>query len=388
MKTVGDLKSSVAGILSGLNLNNVTNLNGAIERAARTLVQKADIIEATGRQNFTLYDGVYDYLAPSTIFGGALLDFRPKGDDRQFNDYVYRKPIELFDRTKHFLPNGASITLEYDKGVGRLRLVSARTKLKAVLDGCSTTKWTGSGSASTPVLDYTTFYNSPAALRFNLSASASGNISRTLESQVDLSTDNYEGVGVVFIAVWLPSATAFTSIGIKLGNDATNYVDISDTDAFLGSFVANDWNIIALNLASATETGTVDWSKIDYAQIYFNTDAMAQSNVRLGALWVSLPVQYELIFQSAAIFMTTGSNPSLTISDDNDSILLNDAAYTLFEFESALAILFQMGGTLSSPMVQNIKATLHGSGADIGLYAHYRGDNPSEKLRVIGSYYD
>ena len=82
MYTVSQYKDSVAGILSGINLLKVADLNGAIERAARTLVQKADIPEASNIQNITLYSGVFNYPCDTRIFGTAITDIRPQGNTR------------------------------------------------------------------------------------------------------------------------------------------------------------------------------------------------------------------------------------------------------------------------------------------------------------------
>lgn len=82
LKTVSQYKDQVAAILSGMNLNSVTDLNGTLERAARTLVQKADIPEASGIQNITLYSGVFDYECDTNIFGTAIVDIRPQGVSR------------------------------------------------------------------------------------------------------------------------------------------------------------------------------------------------------------------------------------------------------------------------------------------------------------------
>ena len=78
MKTVANLKDSITGLLSGTNLDNVNNLNGCLERATRSLVQIVKCPEATGRQLYSVYDRVYNYPAPLSIFGGSLIDFRPQ----------------------------------------------------------------------------------------------------------------------------------------------------------------------------------------------------------------------------------------------------------------------------------------------------------------------
>ena len=383
LKTVGNLKDSVAGLLQGINLNNVTNLNGAIERAARTIVMQADLPEATGRQSVTLYNGVYDYLAPSSIFGGYFIDLRPQGITRPIWNYANKKPIQQFDRTKLSLQNGTMVTFENNMGVPIMRVVETTSRIKATLDSMSeTTGWTAT-TATNLSEDLAIYYQAPSSIRFNLPASSSqGYIEKSI-STVDLT--DYEGVGVVFLAVYLPSSTAITSIGIRLGSDSSNYFDISNTQGMLGAWKANEWTLIALDLSSATETGTVDITHVDYARIYVNYDGTALTNVRIGSFFISMPAPYELIYGTAAIFKVNNTL-SNTITDDNDEIVLNDASYVLFEYEIALTIAIQSGGTLSSGLVQMYRTMLYDP--NTGLYARYRSNNPSQQVREVGNYYE
>ena len=219
-KTVSNLRDSVSGILTGINLNSVQNLNGAFERAARELCTLIYVPEASGKQAITLYDGVFDYATPTTIFGGSLVDFRPQGMSRTANDYVLKQPIAVFDRTKAYLQNGYQMTFEYVKGVGRVRIVSAKPTPRIELDSMTeTTGWTAAGSASGLTKDTTVFWEEPAALRFTLTGSSAGTLTKTITSQ-DLT--DYTGVGVVFLAIRTPSASSLTSIEIRIGSDASN----------------------------------------------------------------------------------------------------------------------------------------------------------------------
>lgn len=387
MQTVADLKDSVSGLLSGTNLDNVTGLDKAIERAVRTVLQQADVPDVIEKQAYTLYDGITDYLAPTNIFGGALLDFRPQGNNRTTMDYVYKKYIAEWDRSKNILPNGYSITFEYEKGTGIARIASPNTQPKIILDTCDdVTGWAVGGDASSLLQDKTVFYEEPSAIRFNLNASgAQGTLTKTIQSQ-DLT--DYEGVGVVFLAVRLPSATAITSIGVKLGNDASNYFDVSNTTGFLGAWKVGEWTIIKLDLSLATETGSVTITAVDYLNIYVNYDGTALTNVYLGACFISLPAHHEMLFYSSAVFLNDTTNVlAKTIGDDNNYIVFNDSAFTLLELETALTILLQNGGSIAEGLGQTYHSKLHGSGNDLGLYALYRSDNPSQEIKTVGNWY-
>lgn len=386
MKTVGDLKDGVAGLLTGTNLNNVTNLDGVLERAARTLAQQIDAPDASAKEAITLYNGVYNYLAPESIFGSALNDLRPQGNSRSSFDYVYKQPIELFDRTKAILPNGYQVTFEWDKGVPIIRIAQNKAQERVILDNMTDDDgWVASGTASNLIVDETVFYDAPASLRFALTGSGTGLLTKTLNNTLDIS--EYEDVGVAFLVMRIPdgaTATNLTSVSIKIGSSDSNYDSVSDTEGFLGAWRAGEFLFVALGLSASTPTGTPDWSSIDYIQVGF-AHTGTFTNMRVAGLFISLPSPHELIFQTTAIFLNDGT-VSKDITDDNDEIILGDAAYNLYEHECAIGVIEQSGGSRGTGIGKTYNDKLHNR--DYGLYPKYRADNPSEELRSTGSYYD
>ena len=179
---VGGLKQDVTGLLQKIDLTRVYNLYGAFERAARTMIQRVNIPEASDRQSITLYNGVPYYLAPSTIFGGALITLRQQGNAPTPLDYNYRVPIDEFTRTRATLPNGYLIDFEYVKGVGQMGIASPIPTGRAVLDPMtSTTGWANGGTAGAISLDSTVYYDSPGSPRSTITAGV-GTFAKTLNS--------------------------------------------------------------------------------------------------------------------------------------------------------------------------------------------------------------
>lgn len=391
LKTVSQFKDSVAGLLSGMDLSNVDNLNGALERAARVLVQKADVPEASGVQNIVLYAGVYDYACDTRIFGTSITDIRPQGISRWPGDFVSKKFGDDFDRTKGLLPSGTMATFEYANGVPIIRIVSKTPQQQVILDQMNaTTGWVAAGSASGLTQDSAVYYQAPASLRFTLTGASTGTLTKTLTNPIDLSS--YEDVGVAFLAIRIPdgaTATDITSIALKLGSDSGNYNSVAETEGFLGAWVSGNWLLIAFDFAGASQTGTPDWSEIDYVQVSITT-LTTQVNFRVGGLFICQPSPAQILYQSAAIFLPIGSTTALTtITANTDSIILNDAAYTLYEYEGALSVLQQTGGGKGDSMSDRLKDELDGNGTTtFGLYGKFRGDNPSQELRQAGNYYD
>lgn len=393
-RTVGQLKDGVAGLLTGVNLNNVTGLNNALERAFRTMLQKASVPEASTAEIVTFYDGVYNYPAPEFIFGGALRDIRPIGVSRNIEDYVYRKSIEVFDRTKAILPNGYQVTFETENGISFMRVAQVKAPKRITLDSMtSTTGWSvSSGTGLTA--DQTVFYQSPASLRFNISGVSSAYLAKTLTSSLDLS--DYEGVGVVFLALDTPSAVNLASIQLRIGSDANNYSYLTVTEGFLGSWPANDFVLVAFDLSQASTTGTPDYSAIDTLRVTFTplTNQVTLANVRVGDLFIALPSPHKIFYESTGVFQNTSGVLSNFISLDSDLVLLNDAAYNIYEHEAAISVAIQMGGKLASGTIATLSGLLNGARAKngqvltAGLYDLYKAANPAEEIKSIGNYYD
>lgn len=396
LKTVADLKYSVAGILSGVDLGNVDDVNGCLVRAASTFLQKADVPEASGIQNITLYSGVFNYICDPRIYGTAINDIRPQGISRQPNDFVVKVNQQDFDRTKdYYYPSGTMSTFQYENGVPIIRIVAPFPKQQNIIDAMNaTTGWTAAGSASGLTQDTTVFYQSPASLRFTLTGSSTGTLTKT-ENSMNLST--YQGVGVAFLAIEMPStatASYLTSIQLKLGSSSSNYSSVTATTGFLGSWVAGNWLLVAFDFSTASTVGSPNWSAITYVQASIATTGTI-TNFRVGGLWLSFPTPAQILYQSAAIFIASGTTtPTTAITADTDTIIFSDPAYNIYTFESALAVLLNTGGGASDATMASIQSVLNGARTrtgtviNLGLYDLYRGDNPSQELRSLGTWYD
>lgn len=392
LHTVGQLKDSIAGLLSGIDLSNVDDLNPSIERAASVLIQKADIPEASGIQNIVLYSGVFDYLCDPKIFGTAINDIRPQGITRNINDYTYKKYGDDFDRTKQWLPSGTMATFEYRNGVPIIRIVSKWPKQQNIIDNMtSTTGWVAGGTTSGLTQDNAVYYQAPASLRFTCTGLGTGTLTKTLQSSIDLSS--YQGVGVAFLAIRIPdgaTSTDLSSVSLKLGSNSSNYNTVIQSTGFLGAWTTGDWLLVPFDFANVSGTvGTPNWAAIQYVQVLVGTLA-TMVNFRVGDLFISQPSPAQILFQSAAIFIPANTTTAVTsITENTDTIVLNDPAYNLFLYEGAIAILENVGGGATDPTLAGFDRKLNGNGVNtFGLYGLYRGDNPSQQLRQITNWYD
>lgn len=390
VRTVQKLKDGVSGLLTRTDLNSVTNLYNAFERAFRTFSQKASIPEAMTSTIITLYDGVLNYPSVSPIFGSTVRDVRPVGQNRQEGDMVYRKSGEDFDRDRNNWQSGYNITFETENGVNIMRIKSDFTTTRIILDPMSaTTGWTTGGTASLLAQDTTFYYSAPASLRLTLTGIGSGYIEKLLTSSIDLTS--YKNVGVGFLALEIPTLN-LSSVELRVGSDSSNYYKISATQSQIGAWTVGDFLDTPFDLSQSVTVGAPVITAIKYIRITFTTTATI-TNLRCGYLSICLPSQHKILFTTSGIF-STGGVVSNYITDDGDLILLNDSAYNIYEHECALTVALQEGGTLSGGISSTINAILNGARArngqviQLGLYDKFRADNPSEDIRSVGNYYN
>ena len=393
MQTVALLKGSVSGQLQGLNLNNVKNLNEALQRSARQTVSLLDIPEATVKQTLTIYDGVTDYPAPVTMFGTSFVDIRPQGTTRYIGDTVQKMPGDQFDREKSWIGSETDITCEYDNGIGVVRVVTPYPTPRIELDPMTaTTGWVASGSASGLTTDSTVIWQVPSSLRFTLTGASTGVLAKTIP-QVDLTT--YLGVGVAFLAFRTASAANLTSITLKIGSDSANYYSVTVTSGFVKVFTDNEWMLTAgFDLSTATKVGNPVITKMAYVEIDVLT-AGTIANMWVGDLWIALPYPAQLLFKTSSVFIPLGKSiPQSTITADTDSITFTDEAYAIYEVMCAKEVAMQQGGTLASGVVDGLDQKLNGVRGyrgiliQLGLLDIFRSNNPSDRLRQVANYYE
>lgn len=397
-RNVANLKGGVAGLLTGTNLYNVKNVYNALQRAFMTFSQKCSVPEAMTSQNVTLYDGVLDYPAVGPIFGSTIKDMRPVGITRRSSDFAIRQGMEDFDRDKNWAGEGYKVTFETRQGVNIMRVKSRFPVNKLVLDpmnqisdnASGNNQWVGGGIVTNLAQDTTIYYKGPGSLRFTLNGAGVGNIAKTLDNPIDMTI--YQNVAKLFLELNLP-ALNLSNVQLQIGTNNANYYSINATQGMLGVWTTGTFLDTPFDWSTATTVGNPTITSIQYVNIVFTTSATI-TNIRCGYLFAALPSQNQVLFTTTGIYQSQiDQSINNFITNDNDVILLSDAAYNIYEHECALTIALQNGGTLAGGITSTINALLNGSYTrtgkviTLGLYDKYKADNPSEDIRLVGNYY-
>ena len=216
--TVTSTKTELEGMLHGTTLAQITSVNSVFNRAARQVLLDIDPAETKRiSQTNTIYENVFDYSAPTDLKGDKVIDVRPQVS-RRMSDIFIKRYGQEFDTTKNINGDNKIFNVKYNNGTKSLRIASPLTNSAILLNMLDSVTgngtWSGSG-ATNLVADSINYADGSASLKFDLSSGAdptTSYIENSTFSSVDLS--DLEGASALFLWVYLPTASGFTSISL------------------------------------------------------------------------------------------------------------------------------------------------------------------------------
>lgn len=319
----------------------VTNVDRLINQAVREVVSDIDLRSTKRRAYLSPYlsTDIYDYQAPSDLKGWGIIDVR-RIPGRTLADKFNIVQSEYFDRYKSYNKN--LVAIENQSFFNKLR-VSADlqgSSEQAVIDDCESLTANGPWAASLDAyglfLDRDTFIIGEAALGFDMDASGAttttaGFLTNPLiPTALDLS--DYKR-GSVFVRVWAPTVTGLGGFTLKIGSSASNYLSrqVTVTNENLAFYPG--WMLLRFDLDGATETGTVDYSGIDYVQFAVNRSggtALNTAHWRIDQIVAVRGVQHEVWYYTKFGWQNTSGTYLENSSSDTDLINCDTEEYDLF----------------------------------------------------------
>jgi len=308
-----------------------------VNRAARFVVSDIDL-RSTKRRAYlapNLNEDQYDYQAPSDLKEQAVIDVA-RVESRLRRDKFDMVTREYFDREKD--RNSNLINIEDFDFFKKLR-ISANVRgddsdvtLHNIESLTANGTWAVSGSASGLTLDSDVFIQGTASLNFDVSASyTAASAVVTGMTQVDIS--DYELGGSVFANVYIPDAVGLTSIVMKVGSDTTVFFrqNLTTTNEDLAFHIG--WNLLRMDLASATEQGTVDMDNVDYIEfgLIGAGSAAATTDWRIDKVVARRGVSHEVYYYTKFAWTNTGGTAYLeNATATTDKLVADTSSYELF----------------------------------------------------------
>lgn len=332
--SIDDLQQELEGMMHGTTLNQIENIEGAWNRAARRLLGDVDPQETKIVSQFgKIYDGVWDYPLATDVKGNKIVDFPVQANRKPWMVFSQAYNTD-FDRFKEvsLVPD---FTPRYAGAVRTIRIAAKGLQTGILVNNANGYNTDGTWIAGSNVSDVSTnnqymVDGGSGSVSFTLDQTgipaSSGIIENSTQDSIDL-TSQFNN-GDEFFSVYFPDAGAITSIKYRFGSSAANYYDSGAiTEQYLGGAFQDGWNNIMKPWAEFTTVGTPDYSAITYVRIEVVYSGVVQTQVLLNQFWSRLGVIFNQEYYSKYLFRdaTTGSFKEKT-TDPTDMVNLDTDA--------------------------------------------------------------
>lgn len=388
--SIADTGNELAAMGHGSTLNQIQNLYGVYNRAARRIMEDADLQEVRIVTSFgKVYNGVYDYPLFTDLKGNSVADFFPQANRTSLDDYgqLYGKDFDL-QKNYSIKPE---FTPKYSNGVRTIRLNAANLVAGIQINAADAVSdngtWVNAGNAGVPTTN-NLFYTDGVAgsVQTNISAGGStATLQNTTMTQVNL-TDNFNNNADQFFEVYLPQASAFTSLDFILGSDLTaNYYRLTGiTEDFMGQPFTDGWNTIKVPFTSMTVVGSPNITQIDSLQVTFHYNGTAQNQVLINQFYSRIGTLFSMEYYSKYLFRDSITGVfKEKVTEDTDIINLDTDGYNLFLFAS---------GAEATQQMQGLDALFYDAGDFENRYqaalANYKNKYKGEKTKPHSYYYN
>lgn len=377
MLTLVNIKDSLARKFRGSSIDDIQGMSdfSVFREAASNMLSEIDPYETVRLHRFDLFSDVTEYAPPADLKGKKLIDPAPQDGERG-EDFTQTFTKEFRRDRRDY-----KVSVEFVDGskVLKARAPGRGTSL-AVDKTDAVGSWVAAGGATGLEIDTDLRLGDSDTLRADLGATG-GYLENTAIDSVDLSA--HEDSSSFFRKVYIPSgASTITSITLLIGSSSGAYWSIIG-QAHFGSY-KDGVNLVRFDWADAVQTLTPDSTAVDYERLIFVTTA-AIADVRIGPLSSKLPTPYETPYYSNRIFLN-GTTWLETPTDEDDQVVLEKEAENIFFYECCRLIAEDL--SLDTEATKFEKKLYGETGKSVGLYAQYKEDKPTEKLRPQLRYID
>jgi len=231
-----------------------------LDEAIRGIARKYNFPWLLKKSTIRVFKDVLEY--PMAADHNVLAIIEGQEDNYDSKPHPYYTSIKQFYDDPN---NDSQIAEIWDSGSKYLGIRNKKINTSSTrLDtGEVDSGYTLAGDAVSKTLDTVVFKNGNGSMRILITNSTNtATISRTFTATGD---SNYKRK---YYFRWIYLAAVPTSITLRFGTDSSNYLYTACTTQFSGQpFKAGDWNLIGIDLDTATVSGTINSNSFTYEAI-------------------------------------------------------------------------------------------------------------------------
>lgn len=315
------------------DITNNLSIRTVINRSVRNVNREVDLKSTKRKAGLTsrIFDNVYDYPCPADL--KALIDFQPQLN-RDSDTRIKWTTEELFDRKKEILTN--LVTISHDDMARKIRAsMDVKDTTLKVSNMDSLTEdgtWTLFGDAENVALDNDNYAEGSGSIKFDISSAGgtTAGIYKVFDDQFDI-TDYVSG-GSAIVWHYASNVTNLTNFILRIGNDASNYYDMTATTQVDGNAFVVGWNLLKFDFSGKSETGSVTDTTCDYVAIYMTKDGakVSETDYRFDDFQLHVGQIFSALFYSNYCWQTSGGTWIENSTADTDILNATSEEYDLF----------------------------------------------------------
>lgn len=265
------------------SISQQVDLKGAANFSARDVMKNVDL--KSGKRMTALpsalFEDEYDYQAPSDLKDNSICDIVPQDGRRPSDRWKMYTPSD-YDRYKR--SHRGIMTVDILANVPRIRAtIKCQDLLQLVIaqldsltgDGGT---WSSFGQAQNVRVDNVDFIKGSGSIKFDyLTGGTTVGIQNTTLTPFDIST-YISNAQSMFLRARVSQITNLQSVTVRLGTDASNYIQIVATVTVVNTAMQQGWNIIRLDFSSLTTVGSPSTTAAKYAALFFTLSSSGTSS--------------------------------------------------------------------------------------------------------------
>lgn len=349
---ISEIEQEMQGYLHGTTLNQIQNIFGVFNRAARRVVSLCDPQETIVVTQFgKVYQGVFDYPCFVDQKGDRVIDFYPQANRKITDNYgqQYNKDFDLWKNYTDY----TSFTPRYSSGNRILRINAVNLVPGVQLNAADAVSDNGTWTAGSNVSNVQTsnlYYTDgvSGSVQFSLNQTgiqSTANIFNKTFQAVNLA-QNYLNNDDEFFQVYLPNASGIVSIDYQFGTTLANYYDSDSITAdAMGNAFQNGWNLIKVPWSTATIHGTPNTSSIGSINLSITYNGTLQNGVCINQFYSRTGIIFNEEYYSKFLFRdaVTGVFQE-KVTDESNVVNLDTDGIPMFIWASfAFAVQQQQG---------------------------------------------
>lgn len=384
MYSILDLKNDLEGILHGTTTNQIQNLDGVIDRAARQLLLDLDPQETKRTVEFVapIFNTVFDYPIAADVKGNKIIDIFPQVQRIPQDVWLqsYNQAFDVYKQNIFSMTN--MFTMNFNSSLKTLRVNAPWLNPPVIMNEIDSITdngtWNVAGTGSNLTVNNTNFAQGAGSLQFDATTGVAY-IENT--DMVAINLSEVVNQSSFFTWVYVPTGANLTSVELRWGSSSGAYYAKTVTQTQQGTAFVNGWNLCQFEWSTATVVGAPDDTALNYGRVSLTLSANA-AGVKVNGMNSILGTVLQYSYYSKYLFRnaSTGAYQE-TVLLDSDLVNLDTESYNL---------LFNQVAYLACQQQQGEDAAYDGSffknAYDAGL-ARYKAMYKSELQKPQSTYY-